>query len=79
MELWLALLLICAGVLLLLSLVVCCTVKCFRPENTKGPKWVRGEDGKERVVKGFFKIEGNDSLQSIKPALATPAAPGAQQ
>lgn len=34
------LLILGGAVLLLLSLVTCCAIQCFRPQNSRGPNWL---------------------------------------
>ena len=46
---------IAASVVLMLVLVACCAVRCFRPENAKGPSWYPTKDGKETYVRGAFQ------------------------
>jgi len=44
-------LILLAAVLLLLSLVTLCVVRCFRPQQTQGPDWYVRRDGAEQIVK----------------------------
>ena len=77
------LLIIASAVLLLLCLITCCAVRCFRPQNSRGPEWFVRKDGKEQLVKAPFrndrdpKDDGRNWLRvkdggSIAP---TPLAP----
>ena len=40
---------------LLIVLVTCCAVRCFRPENTHGPEWYTSKNGEEQTIKAPFK------------------------
>ena len=77
------LLIIASAVLLLLCLITCCAVRCFRPQNSRGPDWFVRRDGKEQLVKApsattaIQKDDGRNWLRvkeggSIAP---TPLAP----
>jgi hypothetical protein len=59
LPLWAVLSTISGAVLLLLCLVTCCAVRCFRPQNTRGPEWFVRRDGKEQLVQAPFK-EGRE-------------------
>ena len=65
-ETWLVLLAIAAGVFVLLCSVTLCTVRCFRPENSRGAQWHTSEKGDKLVVKSAFDNSGRDFL---KPAV----------
>ena len=54
-PLWAALTIIAASVVLMLGTVACCAVRCFRPENSKGPAWFPNKDGQETYVRGAFQ------------------------
>ena len=79
------LLMIASAVLLLLCLITCCAVRCFRPEGTRGPDWFVRKDGNEQLVKSVFrndrdpKDDGRNWLRvkeggplSIQPASLAP-------
>lgn len=68
-PLWASLAAVGGGVALMLCLVTCCTVRCFRPENSRGPKWVQDKDGKEQVVNALSS-DGADWLLRRGPAAA---------
>jgi hypothetical protein len=52
---WIVVALILAAIALLLCLVTCCSVRCFRPQNTRGADWFVRKDGKEQLVKAPFR------------------------
>lgn len=60
MSLWIALLAIGGGICLMLCVVTCCVVRCFRPENSRGPAWVSSKDGKAQLVKSLWRTEGEN-------------------
>lgn len=80
-PLWAVLLIISSAVLLLLCLVTTCAVRCFRPQNTRGPDWFVRKDGVEQLVKAPFRDDrdpqddGRNWLR-VKEAPA-PSVPGA--
>ncbi len=65
LELWVILLAIAGGICLLLCSVTCCVLRCFRPENTRGPEWFHGNEGEQRTVKSAFT---NDQDPDSNPA-----------
>lgn len=70
-------LIIVGGVLLLLLSVTCCVVRCFRPENTRGPKWYLKSDGQEQIVKAPFRNDRDpkdDPRNWLRPTPTTPLA-----
>ena len=62
-PLWAALLSIIGGVVLMLSFVTCCVVRCFRPEGTRGPAWTPNKDGTEQTIRSFFKPSDDSWLR----------------
>lgn len=87
-PLWAALAIVAICVFLLLCIVTFCVVRCFRPENSRGPEWIPDKNGKEQTVRTFFRqsdeasdtkrwLRKNDSQSA--PQLATiPAVTVAQ-
>ena len=67
---------ILAAVGLLLCLVTCCSVRCFRPQNTRGPEWFVRKDGKEQLVKAPFRTD-RDPTDDGRNWLRAKGAPGA--
>lgn len=74
-PLWGALLSIGGGVVLMLGVVACCVVRCFRPESTRGAEWLPNKDGKEQLVKG---VGGSGSWLRQVDGAAIPAIPMVQ-
>jgi hypothetical protein len=54
-PLWAVLTIIGVSVSLMLTFVACCSVRCFRPENEKGPAWFPSKEGKEQFARGLFQ------------------------
>ena len=54
---WLVVVIISSAVVLLLCVVTCCAVRCFRPQNTRGPDWYVRKDGQEQIVKAPFRAD----------------------
>jgi hypothetical protein len=52
---------ILAAVAMLICLVTLCAVRCFRPQNTRGPEWYTRKDGKEQLVKAPFRNDRDPS------------------
>tara|TARA_B110001452_G_scaffold198367_1_gene168342 strand:+ start:7430 stop:7732 length:303 start_codon:yes stop_codon:yes gene_type:complete len=64
--------------ILMITCLVCCTVRCFSPEQTKGPLWTTTEQGEAQLVRpathdGHWlqKVVGNDgnSIYKDNPCL----------
>jgi hypothetical protein len=74
------LLIILGAVLVLLLSISCCAVRCFRPQNSRGPDWFVRRDGKQQLVKAPFRDDrdpNNDSrnwLRLKQPINIPPAA-----
>jgi hypothetical protein len=66
-----------SAVLLLLCLVTCCAVRCFRPQNARGPEWFARRDGKEQLVKAPFQNDrdASDDGRNWLRVKAQPSAP----
>ena len=60
-PLWAALAILAFSVFALLCFVTFCVVRCFRPENSRGPEWLPNRDGKEQTVNSFFRQSDNDN------------------
>ena len=60
-PLWAALVILTSCVVLLLCVVTFCVVRCFRPENSRGPEWLLNRDGKQQTVNEFFRNSDNDN------------------
>lgn len=54
-PLWAVLIIIGVSVALMLTSVACCAVRCYRPENSKGPAWFPNKEGKETIVRGAYQ------------------------
>lgn len=57
LALWGVLLIIFASIALMLFLVTCCVVRCFRPEGKMGPEWFPSKEGQTQLVKGVLKSD----------------------
>ena len=73
---WLVVVIISSAVVLLLCVVTCCAVRCFRPQNTRGPDWFIRKDGQEQLVKAPFRADkdSNDDVRNWLRLKGTPAA-----
>ena len=49
-----------SAVVLLLSLVTCCAVRCFRPQNSRGAEWYISKTGKDQTVQAPFSNQRDD-------------------
>lgn len=79
-PLWVVLSAIATVVALMICGVTCCTVRCFRPENTRGPAWYLRKDGKEQIVRAPFKGDRDETRDTkywlrVKDELEKPPAP----
>ena len=54
MELFIVLAVISTSLVLLLTCTACCVVRCFRPQNSKGPAWFPDAEGNPQRVVGLF-------------------------
>lgn len=77
LSLLLVLTIITLAVALMLLAICQCTIRCFRPQNSKGAAWFMSKDGVERLVRGPW--EGGDGWLKPKEDAApvAPAAPAA--
>ena len=76
MEVQLALGGIVLGIFALLCGITCCVVRCFRPEGSRGPKWiVDPATGADRVVaKPFGRGDGKSWLLNAENEKAVAGA-----
>lgn len=58
MELFIVLTVITLSLILLFLCTGCCVVRCFRPENSRGPLWFSDADGKPQRVVGLWEKRG---------------------
>lgn len=74
-PLWAALSIVGASVVLMLMCVACCSVRCFRPENSKGSAWFPSRNGRETFVRGAFQeSDGKSGFVRVLDAGSRPAA-----
>ena len=59
-PLWASLAIVALSVVAVICLVACCVVRCFRPENTRGPAWVPTKEGHEQLAKSWYRHAGED-------------------
>ena len=45
------------AVAFLICLITCCAVRCFRPQNKRGPEWYANRNGNEQTVKAPFRAD----------------------
>ena len=76
---WLIPAAVLAGLVLMIACLVCCTVRCFSPEQTKGPLWTTTEQGEAQFVRpaahdGHWlqTIKGNDHNSIYKDGRPCP-------
>lgn len=76
LPVWLVVVIISSAVVLLLCVVTCCAVRCFRPQNTRGPDWYVRKDGQEQIVKAPFRADKDpkDDVRNWLRLKGTPAA-----
>ena len=41
-------------ILVIIGGIACCTVRCFRPQNSRGAAWHVNENGEKQIVKAPF-------------------------
>lgn len=75
MSLLLVLTIITIAVSLMLLAVCQCTIRCFRPQNSKGAAWFMDRQGREQLVRGPW--EGGEGWLKPKEASEAPVAPAA--
>jgi len=64
---WLIPVVVLVGLILMITCLVCCTVRCFSPEQTKGPLWTTTEQDEAQFVRPATRdghwlqtVKGND-------------------
>lgn len=74
---WVVLLIIFGAIAASLCCLTCCVVRCFRPQNTRGPEWYHRRDGKKQLVQSAFRndrVEGDDGKKWLRVVGSDPAA-----
>lgn len=59
-----------AVIFVLIGGIACCTVRCFRPQNTKGSAWKVDEEGNKRTVNAPFSKEWLSVTEKGTPPVA---------
>ena len=60
LELALVLSIISTSLVLLFCCIGVCVVRCFRPQNSRGPKWFPDAEGTPQRVLGFWEARKDD-------------------